>query len=482
MQVEGPPISRRLIHEDRADHPVEVADSHDNAAFTDDDLVFVDLSDAETTDWTPAAGTWETGSDSRRQRENSGTTSPVTGNAYNRLGCQNESPGDMSHILLSRPPISKQETLEEQMSRLEAKDTFNPLPLTQQSSQNVSDPQSTLNNAHDIMVDPQVGFKLGLKKNFHRSESGRLKKGNSPPTPMGNKPKKVDLAKSSQKQTGLSFTKHTFPQETSQRKVSFGQDNVIEEAIDANLYFHPSGPPQRNWTAYKSAMHYQFQPRSMSATTGKEGLHPSFGTRSQSMRLPRQRTTHPLVAVQPKQLLRELSFSDSGAEKIHDYGSLVRGQSLPRRTLESQPEDTENLDRKDDSKLPAPAIASLIGLMEELLDRGKIREVALLSLAGGAPVASLPVSWTLPANVGTSLVKAVLETSTPLVRLTINEEKYVCLKHGPDRMVGHSVNNDVLVAQKTALFIVLGLSEEETPGSCLQEVLELVEILTEKGW
>ena len=68
------------------------------------------------------------------------------------------------------------------------------------------------------------------------------------------------------------------------------------------------------------------------------------------------------------------------------------------------------------------AIESVVGLMDELLNRGKIREIALLSQSGGAPVASLPTCWVLPANVASGLVRAVLETTQPLVRLKIDEE------------------------------------------------------------
>ena len=42
---------------------------------------------------------------------------------------------------------------------------------------------------------------------------------------------------------------------------------------------------------------------------------------------------------------------------------------------------------------------------------------------------------------------------------------YVCLERAPARTGGHSGNDEVVVAQKTSHFIVLGLSDENGPGS-----------------
>jgi hypothetical protein len=60
-------------------------------------------------------------------------------------------------------------------------------------------------------------------------------------------------------------------------------------------------------------------------------------------------------------------------------------------------------------------------------------------------------------------------------------QTYTLFKHGPDKVMGRS-GDRVLVAQKTKACVVVGVAADNTPGSCLYEVSELVNRLVDKGW
>ncbi|GFS00869.1 hypothetical protein ElyMa_006409400 [Elysia marginata] len=338
-------------------------------------------------------------------------------------------------------------------------------PINQLETSNSTD--ASLDN----LTDPRVDFKPALKHGL-KTHTSELKDENDLHHQQGDLSKNVELlpvATPNQTQTdSQSLRQLSSKQEAEEKSKPSAESGGVQE----NAELTPLAPGQRRWRAYRSVMNRQT--KSLSAAAEK--LHAGVGARFHSMRMARQ------SSAPPRKLLAQLSFSDSDATSIFDYGALEGGDSIPKKPLKNITEETDPFGKKEEPKLPPAAIKGFVGLMEQLLNRGKIREVALLNTTGGPPVATRPVSWNLPSIVATGLARAVKETTQPLVRLMIHGDVYVCLKHGPDRMVGHSDDNDVLVAQKTNHYIVLGFSEEDTPGSCLQEVLELVEILTEKGW
>ena len=342
MPVEDTTNSRRLLRDRKIDSDFSGGDSHVNAAFAADDSVFVDFFDHQTPDSLTAG---EVASEIRRKRGSS--TSSVTRKGYNRLDDENESPDDI-HSDTGIPPADwPKQTVGDQTTKHQAMEKSHAPPLNQQSPQRLqmegSNPNSVVHTSHDNMAEPRVDFKLGHKHSPKTDISG-LKEAKKLSFQKSNLTKSIDplpIAKTNQRQTGLALTK----QEAQEKSVYFQEVDAIEEAIDATLYFHPTGPPQRNWTAYKSAIYHQ--PRSVAIMTEREHvLHPSLLTRSQSMRLPRYKPMYAYPTLAPKKPLRQLSFSDSDAENIHDYGSLVGGQSLPRRTLKCHPGDTDALGLK----------------------------------------------------------------------------------------------------------------------------------------
>ncbi|CAL1540322.1 unnamed protein product [Lymnaea stagnalis] len=202
--------------------------------------------------------------------------------------------------------------------------------------------------------------------------------------------------------------------------------------------------------------------------------------RSQSMRVS---STSELNKDKPKKLLRELSFSDADATAGRNYGALRGRHAIPRRQCrkDSSSEDDvikEETDQSNDAT--ADLKVHLLKLMQELLVRGKVQQVAILEQDSGKVLVSLP-PWTLSDQDSVGLVKAVSHSQEIMLKLTIGREVFTCFKHGRNKMVGRH-GDKVLVAQETNTCVVVGLADDDTPGSCLYEVTELSHALMDKDW
>lgn len=425
--------SKRLLRESKTDNREQARDPHINAAFSGDESVVLEL---------------VADPDSENSKTKGNSDLVLNKQGYNIVGGDTRGYDNLA---------SEHEAVNQM------KENFGAQSRHQQShplSQQLRSPNSTsINHAsHGSLPEPQVGFKLGHKHAL-KTHSGVLKE--------------AEIKTSQKRDSSHVVSIPTDPNRAdSQLQQSATSIEVVDEGKSGpsaenedNKKSGATSPAQRRW---RSAMTHQAK----SLPAAVERLHPAIAARWQSMRLARQKSA------QPRRLLTQLSFSDSDATSIHDYGDLEGGEAIPIKPVKPVGDSEQN----EEVKLPPSAIKCFAGLMEQLLKRGKISEVALLNQSGGPPVTLRPMSWTIPALVATGLARAIKETTQPLVRLMVNEKVYVCLNHGSNRLVGHSNDNDVLVAQKTNQYIVLGLSDEETPGSCLQEVLELAEILSDKGW
>ncbi|BFZ00114.1 hypothetical protein BsWGS_03153 [Bradybaena similaris] len=199
--------------------------------------------------------------------------------------------------------------------------------------------------------------------------------------------------------------------------------------------------------------------------------------RSQSMRLPPGSDSEKPRAKKP--LLRDLSFSDCDSRKFQNYGSLRTSLGLPKRRQVSHGD--AGGDQTHIPKFLKEELAShLLPLMQQLLGRGKVQQVAVLEQRNGCMVTSLP-TWHLTHRDQIGLVKAASVTLETMLKISVDNEHYTCFKHGADKIVCHS-GDSVLVAQTTISCVVVGRASDNTPGSCLYEVSELVRALLEKGW
>lgn len=202
--------------------------------------------------------------------------------------------------------------------------------------------------------------------------------------------------------------------------------------------------------------------------------------RSQSMRVS---STSDLNKDKPKRLLRELSFSDADTTAGRNYGALRGRHAIPRRRCrkDSSSDDDVIKEEPDQSHdATADLKVHLLKLMQELLVRGKVQQVAVLEQDSGKSLVSLP-PWTLSDQDSIGLVKAVSHSQEIMLKLTIGREVFTCFKHGRNKMVGRN-GDKVLVAQETNTCVVVGMADDDTPGSCLYEVSELSHALMDKDW
>ncbi|CAG5127647.1 unnamed protein product, partial [Candidula unifasciata] len=130
--------------------------------------------------------------------------------------------------------------------------------------------------------------------------------------------------------------------------------------------------------------------------------------------------------------------------------------------------------------LKSELAASLLDLMQQLLARGKVRQVAVLEQANCCMLTSLP-TWHLAHRDQIGLVKAATSSLETMFKISVEKEFYTCFKHGTDKIVCHS-GDSVLVAQTTHSCVVVGVASDHIPGSCLYEVSELARALLDKGW
>ena len=287
MEVEESAKSRRLLREQNVKGGNTGGNHHTNPAFSEDDSVIVDMF---------AGQSLQSTGNREADPDTPGNTQPQPGqqNIVGVYAKENQVKGN--------PTAPHSYHLSQQNHQ----------------SQNSTQKSSSRLTSHGSLLEHRVGFRPG-QNDSENSNLGVIKQ-------AGNASQKSCWTKDMET---LKNDKTSQRHASKDKCVSFAQDDIIEEGIDASLYFHP-GSQQRHWSAYKSAIH----PRSMSIAVGRQQPpHPSFASRSQSMRLSRQRTSHAHPPpVEPKKLLRQLSFSDSNAKNIRDYGSL-RGERL-----ESYPE------------------------------------------------------------------------------------------------------------------------------------------------
>ncbi|XP_012943185.1 uncharacterized protein LOC101862831 [Aplysia californica] len=208
-------------------------------------------------------------------------------------------------------------------------------------------------------------------------------------------------------------------------------------------------------------------------------------SRSQSLRSPTDRDPR---KAKPRKLLRDLSFSDADAKTVRNYGELSGASALPRRKPirrsavkeEEEPEGEEATAAGYQAKISADVRSHLVTLMQELIDRGKVKQVAVIERDCEAMLASVP-TWPLATSDVSGLVKAVTSTHQMMLKLFIDREMYTCFKHGKNKMVARAGDN-VLVAQTTETCVVVARSLDDTPGSCLYEVAEFTDALADRGW
>ncbi|GFN95188.1 hypothetical protein PoB_002169400 [Plakobranchus ocellatus] len=490
MEVEKTLKSRRLLNDNTQLYADQDGGQHINPAFDDDDSVFDDLIENQ---FDVSKIVKSVVNAPEKIRKTSSTSENRKG--YNKLDdAKDEHPVDTESY--SNAQSSGTSNLGKQFSKTseesnegQTKETSKSTPVAQRQRKLQCDSLSEREEKKipTDLTKPRVQFKLGQK---HVLERNDLLKDAEKLTFQNND----YLANTKSKQASQTFQIQNESKPTRQTILdnnNFGEKDssqnsdfeMYDDTLDENNDLYQFSGPQRYWSAYKSAI--TINPNSLSSFGPKQPFL-NFGARSQSMRLPRPKPFSKELEIAPKKLLRQLSFSDSDATNIRDYGSLKGGNSLPRREMKTGAEDPATPEEPcvEELRMQPAALACILGLMEELLARGKIRNVAVLNqTAGDAPVvASLPKSWELTSVFASGLARAVTDRSQMFVRLTLEEKVYVCLKHGPDKMVGHSKDQDVLVALKTDAYLVLGFSDDKIPGSCLHEVSELADILVEKGY
>uniref|UniRef100_A0A0B7ASL2 Profilin n=1 Tax=Arion vulgaris TaxID=1028688 RepID=A0A0B7ASL2_9EUPU len=258
---------------------------------------------------------------------------------------------------------------------------------------------------------------------------------------------------------------------------------VYSEVSVDNITVVPMADNQRETDNWVSRSHS----RSVSSadSTDDLGLEPQTNLtsvqRSYSMRLP---STNKPVKPKSRSLLRDLSFSDSDAKSVRNYGMLRGGQYMPRRKPTRHAGRHGDCVEDTDTGVPVQMLPEfethLMHLMQELLARGKVRQVAVLEQENGAMLVSLP-PWILLHKDAIGLIKSVSSTIETIVKLSIGREMYTFFKHGRDKVMGRS-GDSILVAQRTDACLVVGVADDNTPGSCLYEVSELARALKSKGW
>ncbi|KAL3867938.1 hypothetical protein ACJMK2_040780 [Sinanodonta woodiana] len=101
---------------------------------------------------------------------------------------------------------------------------------------------------------------------------------------------------------------------------------------------------------------------------------------------------------------------------------------------------------------------------------GKIERAALINHVGS--VLAVTPGFKLTEQEVAGILSALSHRYSHLIKLQIGQDVFTCFQHSQntDILVGRA-ENDVLTIQKCNDFVVVGLADPESPGSCIHEVM-----------
>ncbi|KAL3867949.1 hypothetical protein ACJMK2_040791 [Sinanodonta woodiana] len=107
--------------------------------------------------------------------------------------------------------------------------------------------------------------------------------------------------------------------------------------------------------------------------------------------------------------------------------------------------------------------------LDELTKTGKIQRAALIDPKSSVLAASPGLKLTEGEVAG--VLTALSHKYTYLIRLNIGQEIFTCFQnvHNTDVLIGRA-ENQMLTIQKCKDFVVVGLAEFDSPGSCIYEI------------
>ena len=111
--------------------------------------------------------------------------------------------------------------------------------------------------------------------------------------------------------------------------------------------------------------------------------------------------------------------------------------------------------------------------IEQLQKTGKIEKVALLDFNGNFLIST--EGFELGLQETTSILRAVEGRYVSLIKLKIGEQTFTCFRNDSvtSSLIGRA-ENDVISIYKCVEFIVVGISDPNSPGSCIYEMQRFV--------
>ena len=111
--------------------------------------------------------------------------------------------------------------------------------------------------------------------------------------------------------------------------------------------------------------------------------------------------------------------------------------------------------------------------IEILQKTGKIEKVALLDFNGNLIVST--EEFELRQQDTNSILRAIESQYLSLIKLKIGDKMFTCFRNDSmtEPLIGRS-ENDVISVYKCVEFIVVGISDPNSPGSCIYEMQKFV--------
>lgn len=152
---------------------------------------------------------------------------------------------------------------------------------------------------------------------------------------------------------------------------------------------------------------------------------------------------------------------DSKNDKLHFANGKSRSELLPDEVMESDKTST------DDSII----CAELEQHVERLLCTGKIEQVAIIDFSGNILIRSDGMDIDL--KDAETILRVLESADTSLVKIKIGKQDFRCFKDSVTSFVGRA-DYDFVCACLSVDFVVIGISDANSPGSCIYEMSRFV--------